>query len=89
MSTFQEGHTVPDGDVGPLEHEKETGPPDSRIDKPTLQEDHPSVQGDQDLQVCQEGQGDHRSRCIYEYPGGIRCYLCDPRHLYWLKQTGC
>jgi hypothetical protein len=30
----------------------------------------------------QEGQGDHRQRCIHDYTGGAGCYLCDPRHSY-------
>ena len=89
MTTFQEGRAVADGNVGPLEHDKGTGLPESCIHKPTLQRGHRSVQGDQELEVGQEGQCDHRSRCIHNYPGGVGCYVRDTRHLYRLKQEVC
>ena len=36
--------------------------------------------------LWEEGQVDHRQRCIHDYPGGVGCYLCDPQHPYRLKQ---
>jgi AAA domain len=57
------------GTVGTLGKEANTGPDDSAY----LPEEG---------QGGQEGQGDHRLRCIHDYTGGAGCYLCDPQHPY-------
>jgi len=40
------------------------------------------------LKGGQEVQEGYRQRCIHGYPGGVGCYLCDPKHPYRLKQGG-
>jgi hypothetical protein len=89
MSTSEEGHGLPVGDVGPLEHDKGTEAPQSRIDKPTLQDGQLSVQGGQELQGGQEGQrleAGLLESCGHGYPKGRGCYLCDPDHPYRTKE---
>jgi hypothetical protein len=57
------------GTVGPLGKDANPGPNDPAY----LREGG---------QGGQEGQVDHRLRCIHDYAGGAGCYLCDPRHPY-------
>jgi hypothetical protein len=40
------------------------------------------------LKGGQEVQEGYRQRCMHGFPGGARCYLCDPNHPYRLEQGG-
>jgi hypothetical protein len=57
------------GTVGPLGKDANSEPDDSA---------YLSEEG----QGGQEGQGDHRLRCIHDYTDGAGCYLCNPQHPY-------
>ena len=92
MSTFQEGHSVTVGEVGPLEHDRETETPQSRIDKPTLQEGHLPFQGGHHVQggqECQRLKAGLPKQTGHGYPEGKGCYLCDPDHPYRKKEGRC